>query len=150
MKNFNRTPIANRKTDEFEESEDKKKKRSMFAKRKGLLLSKDVSNHLSSMIKEDSKKTSKKQKMNTEKSLDITDQDVPSRRSNRHIFNMNLNRSRKKSMMNNLNNKSSSMTPDSFNMDERTKKYIRSNFEERIQNETVLKAFIDRLVILRK
>ena len=135
------------------DSDDPRCRRRNFAKRKGLILKEDLSSHLSFIANE--KKNARSKDQPPRKSPETPDWQTSSaieRPSSRHIFQMKLNRSNRSQLSGVLakDRKRSLLNQQTFNVDEQVKRYIRGNFEERIQNETVLKAFIDRLVILRK
>lgn len=129
-------------------SKDTQKKRERFSKRKALYISSHTVEPLNSFAQETSKKSQKV----SEDSLELEAQTIFKRSNTRKM--MKLNRSRPRTPLGqqskNKNKNLFALSRDGVTVDEKTKRYIRNNFEERIQNETVLKAFIDRLVLDRK
>jgi hypothetical protein len=137
-----------------ETSKQTREKRMKFAKRGGLYITNQMSDSISSMIQErpfNSSQTKNSKAKGKDKSGDNIDWETETllhQTNNRRNMKLNISNARQSKM--DIKKKFLGSQPDGLNIDEKTKRYIRNNFEERIQNEIVLKAFIDGLVIKKR
>jgi hypothetical protein len=121
------------------------RKEEKLGKRERLYLTKKINKSIASLMTKNSFSNSHKNKKSNRETMNLETNPLMNQPNNMHIMKLNMANFRKPIRENNTEQFVSSR--EGSDIDQKTWRFIKNNFEERIQNETFLRAFIDKINI---